>query len=47
MKAVGYGELYINRYKMFSKFYQKRIPLIILISGTGWICKSSLVTQIS
>jgi len=47
MKIYNYGEQYINRYKMISKFYQKRTPMIILISGTVGIAKSIIATHLA
>ena len=32
---------------MISKFYQKRVPLLILVSGTGCIGMSTLITQLA
>ncbi len=47
MTSFGYGGHYVNRYKMISRFYQKRVPLLILVSGTGCIGMSTLVTQLA
>jgi len=47
MRIYNYGEQYINRYKMISKFYQKRTPMIILISGTVGIAKSIIATHLA
>jgi 2-phosphoglycerate kinase len=46
MKSIGYGEQYVKRYKMFSTFYQKRLPFIIIVAGTECMGKSTLVTQL-
>lgn len=47
MMSCGYGQQYVERYKMISHFYSKRVPLIILIIGTRCMCKSTLVTQLA
>jgi len=47
MKKYKYDELYIDRYKMMNQFYFKRFPLIILISGTVFIGKSTIATKLS
>jgi len=47
MTSFGYGGNYIERYKMISRFYAKRVPLLILVAGTGCIGMSTLVTQLA
>ena len=47
MKKYNYDEIYIDRYKMMNQFYTKRFPLIILISGTVFIGKSTIATKLS
>ena len=47
MLSCGYGLPYVERFKMISKFYSKRVPLIILIIGTRCMCKSTIVTQLA
>jgi len=47
MKIYGYGDAFSNRYKMLSKFYQNRVPLIILISGTIGLGKSIIATHLA
>lgn len=47
MKKYKYDELYIERYRMMNQFYSKRFPLIILISGTVFIGKSTIATKLS
>ena len=47
MNSLNYGEEYTKRYKIITKFYQKRTPLIILVGGTYCIGKSTIVTQLS
>ena len=44
MRANGYGGAYIRRYRMMSAFNQQRIPLVILVSGTGLVGKSTIGT---
>lgn len=44
MKTIGYGEKFVQRYKMISTFYQKRLPFIIYVAGTECMGKSTLVT---
>lgn len=46
MKSSGYDEKYVKRYKMITTFYQKRLPFIIMITGTECMGKSTLVTQL-
>lgn len=46
MKTIGYGESYVQRYKMISTFYQKRLPFIIYVAGTECMGKSTLITQL-
>ena len=47
MRANGYGGVHIDRFRMMSAFHQRRIPLIILVAGTGCIGKSILTTQLA
>lgn len=47
MKCYGYGDAFTNRYNMLSKFYQHRVPLIIIISGTIGLGKSVLATHLA
>jgi 2-phosphoglycerate kinase len=47
MKKYNYDEIYIDRYKMMNQFYTKRFPLIILVSGTLFIGKSTIATKLS
>jgi hypothetical protein len=42
----GYGEKCVQRYKMITTFYQKRLPFIIIVAGTECMGKSTLVTQL-
>jgi hypothetical protein len=47
LRAGGFDETYIERYKMLSRFYQKRVPLLIIIGGTFCIGKSILATNLA
>ena len=47
MAANGYGGEYIRRFRMMSSFHRQRLPLVILIAGTGCIGKSTLATQLA
>ena len=47
MSAYGFGGAYIERFRMMTAFHQQRIPLIVLISGTGCTGKSTLATQLA
>ena len=33
MQSRGFGNEYVHRYKMVTKFFQQRRPLIVLICG--------------
>lgn len=35
MRSKGFGDEYINRYKMVNQFFQQKRPLIILICGSA------------
>jgi 2-phosphoglycerate kinase len=47
MTSFGYGGHFVNRYRMISRFYHKRVPLLILVAGTGCVGMSTLVTQLA
>ncbi|WJX49632.1 hypothetical protein P8452_36040 [Trifolium repens] len=47
MERRGYGEEYINRYKMMTKFHHQRVPLVILVCGTACVGKSTIATQLA
>lgn len=47
LKKEKYGDKYIQRYEMITKFYQKRVPFVIMITGTECMGKSTLVTQLA
>ena len=37
----------VQRYGLVQGFYQKRVPFVILICGTGCMGKSTLITQLA
>ncbi|CAN6460836.1 unnamed protein product [Victoria cruziana] len=47
MERRGYGEEYINRYKMMTRFHHQRVPLVILVCGTACAGKSTIATQLA
>uniref|UniRef100_A0A2P2JQ98 Uncharacterized protein MANES_06G133800 n=1 Tax=Rhizophora mucronata TaxID=61149 RepID=A0A2P2JQ98_RHIMU len=47
MERRGYGEEYINRYKMMTRFHHQRVPLVILVGGTACVGKSTIATQLA
>ncbi|KAL6057898.1 2-phosphoglycerate kinase [Balamuthia mandrillaris] len=47
MESKGYGAIYRDRFRMVLKFHHQRVPLIILIAGTGCTGKSFLATQLA
>uniref|UniRef100_A0A1J3HKJ8 2-phosphoglycerate kinase n=1 Tax=Noccaea caerulescens TaxID=107243 RepID=A0A1J3HKJ8_NOCCA len=47
MERRGYGQEYINRYNMMTKFHHQRVPLIILVCGTACVGKSTIATQLA
>ncbi|KAI4338776.1 hypothetical protein MLD38_023789 [Melastoma candidum] len=47
MERRGFGEEYINRYKMMTRFHHQRVPLVILICGTACVGKSTIATQLA
>ncbi|ESQ31790.1 hypothetical protein EUTSA_v10004229mg [Eutrema salsugineum] len=47
MERRGYGEEYINRYNMMTKFHHQRVPLVILVCGTACVGKSTIATQLA
>ncbi|KAE8715965.1 P-loop containing nucleoside triphosphate hydrolases superfamily protein isoform 2 [Hibiscus syriacus] len=47
MKRRGYGDAYVNRYKMMTRFNHMRVPLIILVCGTACVGKSTTATQLA
>ncbi|KAL5217492.1 hypothetical protein ABZP36_018176 [Zizania latifolia] len=47
MEKRGYGEDYINRYKMMTRFHHQRVPLVVLVCGTACTGKSTIATQLA
>ncbi|CAH9053421.1 unnamed protein product [Cuscuta epithymum] len=47
MERRGYGEEYINRYKMMTRFHHQRVPLVILVCGTACVGKSTISSQLA
>ncbi len=47
MRGYGYGEDYIARYRLMTRFNHRRVPLVIMVLGTGCIGKSTLATQLA
>ncbi|XP_061980027.1 uncharacterized protein LOC133700499 isoform X1 [Populus nigra] len=47
MERRGYGEEYINHYKMMTRFHYQRVPLVILVCGTACVGKSTIATQLA
>ncbi|GAB2227802.1 hypothetical protein Droror1_Dr00009629 [Drosera rotundifolia] len=47
MERRGFGEEYINRYKMMTRFHHQRVPLVILVCGTACSGKSTIATQLA
>ena len=43
LRARGFGDEHVQRYKMVSRFYQQKRPLIVLVcgapcTGAGCVC---------
>ncbi|XP_020535901.1 uncharacterized protein LOC105636435 isoform X2 [Jatropha curcas] len=47
MERQGYGEEYIRRYKMMTRFHHQRVPLVILVCGTACVGKSTIAAQLA
>jgi hypothetical protein len=47
MRARGFGDEYIDRYRMMNTFQQQKRPLIILICGSACSGKSTLAQQLA
>ncbi|KAH7481951.1 hypothetical protein KRP22_011085 [Phytophthora ramorum] len=47
MLVFGYGEPQISCYRMMSRFYRNRVPLLIMLAGTACIGKSTLATKLA
>ncbi len=46
MRARGFGDDYVERYKMVTKFFQQRRPLIVLICGVPCTGMQLLISQL-
>mmetsp|Transcript_27166 Transcript_27166/g.44294 ORF Transcript_27166/g.44294 Transcript_27166/m.44294 type:complete len:808 (-) Transcript_27166:149-2572(-) len=42
MQMYNYGAEYITRFQMMTRFFHQRVPLIIFLTGTGCVGKSTL-----
>lgn len=44
LRQRGFGDAYVRRYQMVTRFFQQKRPLIILVAGSactgawGWLC---------
>jgi 2-phosphoglycerate kinase len=47
LRKHGYGGRYTARYQLMSTLYQRRLPILILICGTGCIGKSFVATRLA
>ena len=47
LQEFNYGERLVSRYQLVTRFYQKRVPFVILVCGTSCSGKSTLVTQLA
>ncbi|KAK9815940.1 hypothetical protein WJX72_012313 [[Myrmecia] bisecta] len=47
MRSRGFGDDFVRRYKLVTKFFQLRRPLIILICGASCTGKSTLAQQLA
>ena len=47
LNHYGYGSEYFSRYRMMNSFFRERIPLMIIISGTGCIGKHIIATRLA
>jgi 2-phosphoglycerate kinase len=47
LQQFGYGEKMVSRYNTVTRFYQKKIPFIIIVCGTRCMGKSTLITQLA
>ena len=47
VRKQGYGPKVVHRYRMVMRFHQQRVPLIVLLCGTGCIGKSILATRLA
>lgn len=47
MQSRGFGDMYVRRYKMVTRFHLQRRPLVIFISGSACTGKSTLAQQLA
>lgn len=47
MRNYGYGQDYVARYRMMSRFHQERIPMVIFITGTASLGKSVIANRLA
>jgi 2-phosphoglycerate kinase len=47
LNEFKYGSRFVQRYQLVTRFYQKRIPFVIIVCGTECMGKSTLVTQLA
>ncbi|XP_047270698.1 uncharacterized protein LOC107874325 [Capsicum annuum] len=47
MEWRAFGEEYIKRYKMTTRFHHQRVPLVILVCGTACVGKSTIATLLA
>eukprot|EP00887_Chlorella_sp_A99_P007753 scaffold20.g7753.t1 len=47
MRARGFGEEYVRRFRTITRFYQEKRPLIVLICGSACTGKSTLAQQLA
>lgn len=47
MQSCGYGQAFIARYHSMLAFHRQRVPLVILVSGSGLVGKSLACNQLA
>lgn len=47
LRQRGFGDDYVRRYQMVTRFFQQKRPLIILVAGSACTGKSSLAQQLA
>ncbi|PRW57326.1 P-loop containing nucleoside triphosphate hydrolases superfamily isoform 1 [Chlorella sorokiniana] len=47
LRKKGYGDEYVQRYQMVTRFFQQKRPLIVLIAGSACTGKSTLAQQLA
>ena len=47
LSKYGYGVEVFNRYRMMHNFFRERIPLVIILAGTGCLGKRQIATNLS